>query len=315
MRECLIIPTYRRTHFLHCTLERIRKQDERIEIAVFSDRGEDSEELFGVTDKFEATLKITPAHNYYGNSFCIMEAYRWAYNEGYDLVHFSEDDVMQHPGCLEWHRSIHEMLDNIFCSCGWVFNQHAPITEDLMFAPWFYSPNACFRRDKLGLVVKHANPLYYNDMQGYVLKTFKNSSLHNKGRQRETKFFEQDAIVQYAMEQDKSQAAWCATAKVDHVGTSGYNKPDGLEFTGTLAERIEQVEKLIADHYLRADIFSRAIVEREIGHVLPKRMNKYRVRLPGGWESDYFSELQRDQLPRKINSVSLGPDAVVESVS
>jgi hypothetical protein len=314
VKECLLVPTYKRNEFLYCALASIREQDGKIKIFVFSDRGEDNHELRAVCDHFNAYLKVVPCHNYYGNSYCVMEAFRWAYDHGYELIHYSEDDVIQHPDCLAWHRTTHEMFDDIFASCGWIFNLHAPITDDYMFAPWYYAPNACFTREKLGLIVKHANPIYYSDYQKYVLETFPKSILHAQGKQRTTKFYEQDAIVQYVMEQDKSQVAWRASALIDHVGIAGYNKPDGPKFEGTLEERIAQVEELIADHYWRAGIFSRKIVEREIGHVLPRRNFRYEVRLPGGWTSEYVSELPKRQLPSKINGVTLGPEAEIISL-
>jgi hypothetical protein len=82
----------------------------------------------------------------------------------------------------------------------------------------------------------------------------------------------------------------------------------------TFEERVAQVESLIADHYWRADIFSRKVVEREIGHELPRRNFRYEVRLPGGWTSEYVSELPKRQLPRKINGVTLGPEAEIISL-
>lgn len=314
MKECLILPTYLRNEFLSCALRRIREQDRKLKVFVFSDRGEDNLELRHVVNYFSCHLRIIPRHNYYGNSYAVMEAFRWAYEHGYELVHYSESDVIQHGDCLDWHRKTHERFNDVFASCGWVFNLHAPITDDLMFAPWYYAPNACFKRDKLGLIVKHANPLYYNDPVKYVLETFPKSILHNQGKQRTTKFYEQDAICQYVMEQDRSQVAWRASALVDHLGLEGYNRPDGPKFEGMLSERIAKVEELIADHYWRADIFSRKIVEREIGHILPRREFRYEVRLPDGWSTEFISELPKHQLPRRIHSVTLPKGAEIISL-
>ena len=97
-----------------------------------------------------------------------------------------------------------------------------------------------------------------------------------------------------------------------HIGASGYNRPAGPKFEGTLQERIAQVEGLLEDPYWRAELFTREVVEREIGHVLKKREYKYRITLPGGWESFCTSELTKDRLPKRINSVPLGNDAVIE---
>ena len=74
---------------------------------------------------------------------------------------------------------------------------------------------------------------------------------------------------------------------------------------------IEDVEDLIADHYWRAELFTREVVEREIGHKLEKRNFKYRVTLPGGWTSDFTSELKKSRLPQRVNSVNLPIDAEI----
>jgi hypothetical protein len=202
-------------------------------------------------------------------------------------------------------------MPGIFASCGWVCNLHAPIEPDLALVPWIYTPQFSIKRNKLALVAKHANHDYYSDMRGYVLRTFPNSILHNRGAQANTAFFEQDAILQYCLMEDKSQVAWRGTALVDHVGVSGYNRPSGLVFEGTLDERVTKVESLIADAHWRAEIFGRAIVEREIGHKLRQRRYVYSIKLPGGWTSEFVSELKREQLPRRLNSVPMPADAVI----
>ena len=311
MNEMVIIPTYRRNHYLHCCLQRIREQDRIVPIMVFSDRGEDNAELRDVCKAHFASLKIVPIHDYYGNSYCTMEALRWAYENRVEIVHVSEDDFMQKRDCLAWHRRMHRDFDDIFCACGWVFNRQAPISDDVMFAPWFYAPNYSIRRAKLAQVVQHANPLYYNDLRGYVLKTFPNSILHSRGLQEQTGFYEQDAVFQYCIEQDKSQVAWNGIAKGAHCGASGYNRASGPQFEGSFADRVRQVEELLLDEYWRAELFGREVVEREIGRELVRRQFRYRIEVPGGWESEFVSELKKERLPARINSVNLPPETVI----
>jgi hypothetical protein len=314
VREVVIVPTYQRNHYLHCCLRRIREQDSAIDIAVFSDRGETNHELRTICRDFDAKLKITPAHNLYGNSYCVLEALRWAGGQPYDLIHVNEDDAMQHPDCLAWHREQHGLFDDIFASCGWVFNRCAPIEPDLMFAGWYYSPNACFRRDKLRIVTQHANPSYYHSMREYVLKVFADSPLHKKGSQQDTNYYEQDAVIQFCINRDGSQVAWCGIAKVDHVGAFGYNRTGGPKFIGTLQERVAQVEELIGDPYYRMELFGRDVVEREVGYVLPKKEYRYQISIPGGWTSELVTEIPLRRLPKKINSVILPENAQIISL-
>ena len=311
-KECVIVPTYKRNHYLWACLRRIRVQDQKIPIFVFSDRDEDNGELRDVCRTFEACLEVSPIHEYWGNSYCVMEALRWAYWMGWDLVNVCEDDFMQAEDCLSWHREVHDLWDDIFCSCGWVFNRQAPIENHRMFAPWFYAPNYAIRREKLAQVVRHANPLYYNNMRDYVLKTFPDSLLHAKGMQENTGFWEQDAVFQYCIEQDRSQVAWNGIAKGAHLGASGYNRPQGPKFEGNLQERVAQVEGLLEDPWWRAELFTREVVEREIGHVLKKREFHYRLKVAGGWESEFKSELTANRLPARINSVNLSVGDVIQ---
>lgn len=313
MKPVCIVPTYRRSHYLWCALESIRTQDRKIKIMCFSDRGEDNPELRSVCREFNAGLRITPRHNYHGNSYSTLEAFRWAVDCGFDLIHLSEDDVIQHADCLAWHRETHGMFDDIFAACGWVFNHHAPIDDSTYFAPWYYSPSSSFRRDKLAKVTRHANPLYYNGMRDYVMKAFPDSPLL-KNCGESNNFYEQDAVVQFCMERDQSTIAWCRTAKVDHIGAFGYNRTDGPGFTGSLEDRIRQVKELHADHYWRAELFGRERVEREIGRVLPPRTNVYRITMPGGWQSTIKTELSIKRLGNRLNSAPVEEGTIFEQI-
>lgn len=312
--ELVIIPTYKRNAHLHCCLSRIRKQDAKIPIMVFSDRGENNLELRSIVREFQAGLVTMPQHNFHGNSFCVMEALRLVSMRPPDLIHVNEDDTMQHPDCLAWHREQHDLIPDIFASCGWVFNLQAPIADGIMFAPWFYAPNYAINKAMLGKIVQHANPRYYHDMRGYVLRTFPDSILTNCGRQFDTMFYEQDAIIQFCLMQDGSQVVWNGTAKVDHVGAHGYNKGDGRQFLGPLDKAVAELEEFIADPYERMAVFGRPVVEREVGHELPKRRFVYKVTVPGGWETEYISELSRQPVMERIHSVRLPQGTLVEAI-
>jgi hypothetical protein len=301
-RQLVLVPTYRREAYLACSLRRIREQDRKIKIMVVSDRGEDTPDLRMICKEFNAGLRITPPHNFYGNSFSLFEAFRWAYDSNFDLVILNEDDAMPHPDCLDWHRESHDLFGSeIFAACGWVFNTDAPISPDARyFVPWYYSPSASLSRDSLRCIVAHANPLYYTDMVGYVRKTFAGSPLLKN--EAMTLFFEQDAIIQFCLMESQKLCAWNRTAKVDHVGAFGYNRTDGVEFTGTLEERIAKVEELIADIEWRIELFGRSRVEREIGREIPKSVKRYRVTLPDGWSSEFESENSLSRKPIRVNS-------------
>lgn len=300
--RCVIVPIYKRNEYLWCCLDHIRKADPTIDVFVFSDRGDDNTELRLVCDNFWTELEIIPEHARYGNTYCVMEAFRKTYARGYDLTFYVESDVMVKPDYFAWAIRAHEEYPEILAACGWVCNLEAPISDDDYLFAWFYSPCASFSRESLGKIVEHAKPDYYDNMRGYVLRTFPNSILHAQGKQANTAFFEQDGGIQYILERDKQVCAWRRTALCHHIGAHGYNRPDGPVFEGTLDERVTKVETLLANPHLRAQMFGRAIVEREIGGPIPKREFRYRITTPDRWQSDLVTELEAQDLPTRLNS-------------
>jgi len=320
MKECCLVVTYQRPELLYCCLRRLSVQAGDVPIFVFGDRGETNELLRNTCAEFRATLILHPYHDYHGNSYAAGEALRFAYNSGFDLTHYVEDDCFVKPDWLAWTRATHEEWDDIFCTCGWVFNHHMPFSEDTYFAPWIYIPQFSIRREKLALVMSHLGPLYYRDMWKYLAENFPENPINKL--YPEVLHIEIDGLLQRVLSaqyKKKMQVAWCATAKVQHLGFGGYNRGGFVQYESffedcpTFSSRVAKVECFALDPYWRASLMDRSHVEREIGHELPPRRFRYRVKLPGGWESDYISELTRTALPRRINSATLPEDAQILS--
>ena len=317
MKQVVLVPTYRREELLHCCLRRLRGLDGDIPIHVFPDRGTYSDgHVIRICNEFETHSHLVPDNDWYGNTANIMNAYLWAYNEGYERIYMVESDVMVHSDFFSWHREQHEENDDIFCSMGWIFNREAPITNDVLFQPWYYSIGVCFSWEKLALVVQHATPKYYGDMPGYITRNFKASAVTDPFS---IAHWEQDGLIQRVLWEDRSQTVAPGIAKCSHVGAiRSYG--DGTQRSyeeffqfGQMGfqDRVKRIEEFIADPYWRVQAFGRALVEREVGYELPKREFVYRVTLPGGWESTFKSELSKTFLPRRINSVPMPAEAQV----
>lgn len=303
MREICLVPTYKRNELLYCCLSRIRAADPEIQIRLFPDRGT-WREVKEIAALFDAEIQQMPNHDYYGNSYVTMEAYRWAYNEGFHLAYLIEDDVFIHPDFFEWHRKMQNDFPDIFAAMAWIFNRHAPIEEAELFQAWYYSIGVSFTQSKLALLAEHASPLYYADMAGYIRKRFSSSPLNDP---MNIMHVEQDGLIQRILDKEKMQTVTPGIAKCSHMGFGGYNRGwTGYEkfFAGceNLARRIQRIEAMFRDPYWRISIFGRDIVEREIGKAIPQRSFRYKVTLPGGWESEFVSEMTQDHLPPRINS-------------
>jgi hypothetical protein len=287
-----------------------------MEVHVFPDRGTFHDPLLQrVVGQFDVHAHLVPDNEWYGNTPNTMGAFLWAYNTGFDRVFYVESDVMVHEDFFSWHRQQQEMFDDIFASMAWIFNRHAPITDDLLFQPWYYAIGTCFSKQKLALLAEHASPKYYSHMDEYIASSFPDSKLNGPILIEHT---EQDGLIQRILERDRSQTVSPGIAKCSHVGfTRSYGSPNTrrdyneILGNGSFEDRVKCAEGFISDYWWRANIFGRPIVEREIGHALEKREYRYRITVPGGWESEFKSELTRERLPKRINSVTLPPDSVV----
>jgi hypothetical protein len=315
MREVCLVPTFHREELLYCCLKRIRALEPDIHIQVFPDRGTIMNPLVRkIIDQFSAKADFIPDNNWYGNSSNSMDSFLWAYNAGFERIFYIEADVMVHEDFFLWHREMQNEFDDIFASLGWIFNRHAPIDNGIMFQPWIYAIGLCFSRKKLELLIPHATPKYYEDLPGYIQKKFIKSALNVPF---DIAHFEFDGLMQRVLDEDKSQTVSPGIAKCSHIGfVRSYGDggaPAGYEyfFRGckTFEERINRLEQFMADPYWRMSYFGRAIVEREFGHALPVRMFNYRIKLPDGWESEFTSEMSREHLPSRINSVPVPADA------
>lgn len=313
MKECVVVCTYRRPEMLESCLQRIAAYHPYTsDLFVFADRGE-MEGLADITFKYGAKLIVQPAHNYFGNSFSAGEALRFVYNSGYDLIHYIEDDCFIKPGFFQWTRAVHDDWDDIFCSCGWVFNRFMPLLDETYFAPWIYIPQFTIRRQKLDLVMKHLNPLYYGDQLGYLDKNMPKNLIDDM--YPEMVHHEIDGMLQRLLMHHRMQVAWSAISKVKHVGFAGYNRggytayEDFFTDCKNFEDRVERIEEFAADPYWRMQFFDPKIVEREEGREFPIRTFRYRVTV-GEWESEFDSNLLPHQLKtlRTVNSVPVTPD-------
>lgn len=315
MKECILVCTYRRPELLKCCLERITDHyGYSDDLFVFADRGEVDQQLQDICAGECAKLIAQPIHKFYGNSYSAGEALRFAYNSGYELIHVIEDDVLIKPGFFDWTRQVHEDWDDIFCSCGWVFNREMPLVEETYFALWIYIPQFSIRRDKLELVLPHLNPIYYSDLQKYVYENFKDNPIKNL-HPHTIQHFEIDGLLQRIMMRHKMQVAWNGIAKVKHVGAFGYNagwdsKEVFFDGCNSFSERVARVEEFAADPYWRMQYFAKNVVEREEGRELAARTFRYKMLVGDEWESEFTSDLLPHQLRtlRNVNSVPVTSD-------
>lgn len=238
MRDLVIIPTYSRPEMLWHCLEHLLRCPEaaagEVELVVFVDhhigRPPALADIDHVMRKFPGIAVVQRAsHAYRGNSFNVMTAYKQAWEEGRERAYLVEDDVMVQPDFFRWHREV-EAEEELFCSIG--IARPGVTTSTEMYA----SLGVCFRREPLALIVQHAVPAYFANMNDYCQREF---------RQGPAVGTEQDGLILRIMKQAKGTARFAPmeAPKARHIGDYGYNRGQHRRPPGALQARYDAVAK------------------------------------------------------------------------
>src|SRR6476661_5195277 len=117
MQDILIIPTFDRPEFLWLCLDHIVACPEagELDIRVYVDNHTfHPPPLVAIRSVLEnfpqlhIALVVQNPHDYAGNSFNLLTAYKEAFESDANLVFMVEDDVMVRPNFFEWHRQVQE---------------------------------------------------------------------------------------------------------------------------------------------------------------------------------------------------------------
>jgi hypothetical protein len=236
MKEVVLVPTYDRSEFLYCCLEAIRATEPTIPIEVFPDRGTDES---AVTTQFEGvTEHRTLQHSYHGNSFNMLEALKWAYqqNDRWDTIYVIEDDAIIDGTLFTWARTALNTWTDSFAACGWQYSPDALISDgpDLRI-PWYLSVATALPRKSVFSIIQHARIEYYSDMKGYLDRTYPASN------RRGSMHYEQDGLILRVMESESKRAVWPRRPRATHCGWRGYHTSQ-QRAQGSLEERIAIVK-------------------------------------------------------------------------
>lgn len=265
MTDIVIVTSYYRPEYLWLSLEAIAAADGGAEKTVWiahdhhpqTDRlharldAENDEVLSAFKGKFDKLVWHDREHNIFeGNSYNCLESYRRAYSTGARFVYLVEDDVLVADDFFRWHEALQARGD-YFCTIG------RPCPHDTSYIvrsdPAAYcesskdyaSLGVCWRRVHLAHVIRHAQAAYYQNMSGYIATNFRHNAM---GRF----FTEQDGLIQRVIMDGngKRRVAWPCLKRAFHIGVTGYHRPNGPRFTGTLLERVEKLRYIVCNGQL-----------------------------------------------------------------
>ena len=232
MQDIVIVPTYDRPEMLWVCLEHLAaspdSQEVQIRIVVDAHIGQPPPpraDIEAVIEKFpQLSLQIgyRPSHQFHGNSFNVLMAYRDVYNStDAQYVYLVEDDVMIHPLFFEWHRLQHE-TQRLGCSIA--------VVKEPQYGR-YASLGVCFRREVLKVILPHCRVAYFQNMRAYCRMHFPPSKTD----------CEQDGLFCRLLA--GHEIVWAPTPLAQHVGWYGYHRKRSVRPTGTLDERYEQVKR------------------------------------------------------------------------
>jgi hypothetical protein len=258
-RDIVLVTTFFRPEYLWCCLEAISRADggKDKEVWVAHDHHVGSEQQYAVECKDNAAvadyfrdlfagfrwIDRTP-HAYDGNSYNCLELYKEAYGTDARFVYLIEDDILVERDFFRWHEAV-QAADDYFASIGRLHTMHPERyktsddpAEYVESADEYTSWGVCWKREKLESLMEHCQPEYYRNMTGYIARRFPNSKLNST-------WTEQDGLIRRVLMEKKGLTASPCLKRAYHVGVSGYHRPNGYRFTGTLGQRILQMQQHI----------------------------------------------------------------------
>jgi hypothetical protein len=266
----VLVTTYNRPQYLQLCLEYLSLAQgiESKEICIYADRGLSGQnlmEFYDVVNPFRGQLNISvavrPPHNFHGNTYNTLEAYKEAYYSDAEFVYLVEDDVLVRPDFFTWHEAVQTMGD-YFCTIGSRCLRNSQVRADVSDPSAFFetscdfaSIGVCWRRTRLAPIIEHARTEYYEDLSGYIARNFPANRFRNS-------FTEQDGLIMRVLSDTKGIVGWSYVPRCQHTGFFGYNRPNGARLSlEELRETIHFADKIkIRDKYSFGDI---AIVPTE----------------------------------------------------
>lgn len=253
MKELVILPTFQRPEMLTVCLEAIRAAEPDIAIHVFPDRGTNETE---VCARFGAVHHLTWQHQYHGNTANVLEALKWADARlpQPHTVFVIEDDCIIDPDFFTWSRNAltnPPFGEQPFAACGWRYSPDQTITDgpDQLLS-WYLSVCAALPSSSVHSLIAHARPEYYSDMPGYLARIYPSS------HRRNSMHYEQDGLALRVAESESKRCVWPRRPHATHVGWRGYHQIEGLEASGTLAERVEVVRLAVRNPELLTNLMN-----------------------------------------------------------
>ena len=252
MRDIVLVTTYFRPEYLWLCLQAIADadggKDKEVWVAHDHHKSESADpENLEIENHFKEVFAAfrwidRAPHTHAGNSYNCLELYKEAYKTDARFVYLVEDDILVEKDFFRWNEAVQSKGD-YFCSVGWHCKRNPKYvlntdpTAYIESTDDYVSWGVCWKREKLAWTEIHCCEAYYRDMVGYTSQKW--PSYPKDG------FVEQDGLIQRMLAEPNALrvVAWPCLKRAYHVGISGYHRPGGHRFLGTLSEKVQQLDR------------------------------------------------------------------------
>lgn len=240
MKHTVLVPAWRRPDFLHACLTRLEAAARPgVAVVVSLDRDYDPACLDVITSFYQRLpavhLRVTPVHNYRGNSCNVLSGLRDCLHLGGDFFHVVEEDVLVARGYFPFHEAMHRAAPQVFAvSACRNQNRDGPGERAAYLDASYQSLGVSFRRPVAESLVMHDGPFYYDDMIRYCRRTFPGSAIPPGHA-------EQDGLVNRIREQAGGRTLYTSRPRAFHAGFHGYNRPGTALTGGSVPERAQRI--------------------------------------------------------------------------
>ena len=258
--DIVIIPAYFRPEYLSLCLEYLSKAEgarNNKEYWICQDMRPHDEHRYNLQMRWtKEVIDNSPlpvrfiqrqAHNYAGNSYNTLEAYKEAYESEADFIHLVEEDCLVTPDYFTWHGMVQRSEPSAMCSVGYRCSRNHDARKDITASEAYFttardyaSIGVCWRREKLAPLASHCLSAYYADQTGYIQRTF-------PGNRFAGDFCEQDGLIMRVMWETRGFTVWPYVPRCYHLGWYGYHRPNGRRPDGQLKEKVNAIRDQISN--------------------------------------------------------------------
>jgi hypothetical protein len=233
-RNIVVMPALHRPEMAALALERIRSTPEAgsLDVRIFVDHSTEAvlDDFEYVRDEYfpEATIYHAGEH-IYAPSGCwnILNALKAGYESGAEYIFLIEEDIMTYPDYFTWNFA---QSGDHFATCGRFIRAH--------FSDYYTNPGACFRSEKLKLVIPHICDDYFAFRRDYLNRVF--PPVMDDASDLD------DGLIRRVIRSVNGHVLYPGTPKVAHQGFHYYNKLVQYKIEGSISERIESARNLLA---------------------------------------------------------------------